>query len=134
MGQYYMVVNLDKKEYLYPHMLGNGLKLMEFGSGGGTTKALAVLLSNSNGRGGGDCHVPDGYKDEFSGRWAGDRIVIAGDYAERGDPGEEPEGGSTEKYKNLYMQCQEEEFKNISLEIRELLVASHEEIGRRWDV
>lgn len=30
MGQYYMVMNLAKKEYLHPHHFGDGLKLMEF--------------------------------------------------------------------------------------------------------
>ena len=29
-GQYYLPVNLDKGEYLDPHKLGDGLKLMEF--------------------------------------------------------------------------------------------------------
>ena len=29
MGQYHYTVNLDKKEYLVPHKLGDGLKLLE---------------------------------------------------------------------------------------------------------
>ena len=33
MGQYFKVLNLDKKEYLHPHCCGDGLKLMEFGGG-----------------------------------------------------------------------------------------------------
>lgn len=85
MGQYYMIVNLDKKQYLNPHKFGDGLKLLEFGSSGnGTMCGLAVLLANSNGRGGGDLRS----EKEVIGSWAGDRIVIAGDYAEKGDAGE----------------------------------------------
>ena len=79
MGQYYYVVNLDKKQYLHPHRFGDGLKLMEFGqSSGGTLLALATLLSNGNGRGGGDINS----EDSLVGSWAGDKIVIAGDYAD----------------------------------------------------
>lgn len=65
-----------------------------------------VLLANSNGRGGGDLiaytkeHDPKTYEpiyskkerawqdaiDAVSGRWAGDEIVIQGDYAKNTDP------------------------------------------------
>ena len=79
MGQYYYVVNLDKKEYLHPHRFDEGLKLMEFGqSSGGTMLALAVLLADGNGREGGDITSDE----PLVGSWAGDRIVIAGDYAD----------------------------------------------------
>jgi hypothetical protein len=81
MGQYYYTVNLDKKEYLHPHKFDDGLKLMEFGqSAGGTLLGLTILLADGNGRGGGDIHS----EDSIVGRWAGDRIVIAGDYADGG--------------------------------------------------
>jgi len=81
MGQYYYVVNLDKRQYLKPHDLGDGAKLMEFAnSRGGTMTALAILLASGNGRGGGDCRVSS----PFIGSWAGDRIVIAGDYDDNG--------------------------------------------------
>lgn len=79
MGQYYMIVNLDKEQYLHPHAFGDGLKLMEFGSNGrGTMLALAVLLARGNGRGGGDLHS----NNRIIGSWAGDRIVVTGDYAD----------------------------------------------------
>jgi hypothetical protein len=82
MGQYHMVFNVTKKQFLHPHKFGEGLKLLEFGcSGCGTMTALAVLLSNSNGRGGGDLRSDD----PLIGSWAGDRIVVCGDYAESGD-------------------------------------------------
>lgn len=89
MGQYHFVCNLDRKEYLHPHRFGDGLKLLEFGScyaAGGTLTGLAILLSEQNGRGGGDLHgdlddTRASYlMENYVGRWAGDRIAIIGDY------------------------------------------------------
>lgn len=81
MGQYYYVINRTKRQYIHPHKFDDGLKLLEFGcSGGGTMTALALLLADGNGRGGGDARS----KSAIIGSWAGDSIVIAGDYA---DPG-----------------------------------------------
>lgn len=83
MGQYHKVYNVDKLEMLHGHDLNCGIKLMEqVGFKKSTSTALFLLLANSNGRGGGDA-VPHSY----IGRWAGDRIVIQGDYADPGDPG-----------------------------------------------
>lgn len=80
-GQYYYIVNTAKRQYLHAHKFGDGLKLMEFGSSGsGTMMALAVLLADGNGRGGGDLHCAS----PLIGSWAGDPIVIAGDYADDG--------------------------------------------------
>lgn len=65
MGQYHVPVNLTKREYLEPHTLGDGIKLMEFGQSGFRTMfALGYLLAND---------------------WKGDIITIAGDYEEEGD-------------------------------------------------
>jgi len=81
MGQCYIIVNLDKKQYINPRKFGDGVKLIEFAdSTPGTMTALAVLLADGNGRGGGDLRSDN----PIIGSWAGDRIVIAGDYA---DPG-----------------------------------------------
>lgn len=92
MGQYHFICNIDKKEFLHPHHLGDGLKLLEFGcSADATLTALAVLLAASNGRGGGDLHIdPQNDRDRLIaehivGRWAGDRIAIIGDYHEQAD-------------------------------------------------
>jgi hypothetical protein len=44
MGQYHVVVNLTKREFIHPHKLGSGLKLWEqiaSGANGGTGAALA---------------------------------------------------------------------------------------------
>jgi hypothetical protein len=83
MGQYHKVYNIDRKEMLHAHKLGLGLKLMEqVGFEKSTADALFLLLANSNGRGGGDAD-----DHSFIGRWAGDRIVVQGDYAGPGDQG-----------------------------------------------
>jgi hypothetical protein len=74
MGQYHLIVNLDKKEYLHPHHAGDGLKLWEFSSGN-TMLCLAVLMAKHDGGGGGDFCLRG-----LSGQWAGDRIAIVGDY------------------------------------------------------
>lgn len=81
MGQYYKIVNIKKKQYITPHTFGDGAKLMEFSmSRNGVLSALAVLLADGNGRGGGDL----GSDNPIVGSWAGDNIVVAGDYADDG--------------------------------------------------
>lgn len=129
MGQYHLVVNLDKKQFLHPNHLGDGLKLLEFGDGGATLTALAILLAKDNGRGLGDLHVasPDTPLDHwakndygltrkrtpfahFVGSWSGDRITIAGDYGDN-LPGKE---------ENLY-QIARREYEDISAPLRELI-------------
>jgi hypothetical protein len=128
-GQYHIVVNLDKKSYLHPNHLGDGLKLLEFGDGGATLTALAILLAKDNGRGLGDLHVamPETplehwENDEYNlkrvrtphahlvGSWSGDRITIAGDYGDN-LPGQE---------ENLYSTAQRD-FEDISAPMRELI-------------
>lgn len=83
MGQYFYVVNMDKRQYLHPHCFDDGLKLMEFGlSGCGTMAGLALLLRRSSEGGGGDFDPGDNssHAVEIVGSWAGDRIVVVGDY------------------------------------------------------
>lgn len=81
MGQYYLICNIDKEEYINPHKFGEGWKLMEFANSRyGTLCGLAVLLADGNNRGGGDLHSDH----EIIGSWAGDRVVVAGDYADEG--------------------------------------------------
>lgn len=109
MGQYYKVVNVTKKQYLSPHAFGSGLKLKEFASDGcSVMTGLAILLANSNGRGGGDL-ISD---NEIVGSWAGDKIVIAGDYAGPGDSCE-PDAGL-----NLYDSCDDDDqYEDISYQV-----------------
>lgn len=81
MGQYYKIVNLKKRQYITPYTFGDGSKLMEFSmSANGVLAGLAILLADGNGRGGGDLHSDN----KIVGSWAGDNIVIAGDYADTG--------------------------------------------------
>ena len=76
MGQYFLVVNTDKKEYLMPHNFGSGLKFMEFTVDGcGVMHGLAHLLAQSS-----DGVAIDA--PEITGRWIGDNVVIIGDYDE----------------------------------------------------
>jgi len=76
MGQYFLVVNTDKKEYLMPHNFGSGLKFMEFTVDGcGVMHGLAHLLAQSS-----DGVAIDA--PEITGRWIGDNVVIVGDYDE----------------------------------------------------
>ena len=84
MGQYHQVYNVDKKESIHGHRINNGLKLLEqIGWDKSTSTALWLLLANSNGRGGGDALS----KHPLIGSWAGDRIVVQGDYVETTDKG-----------------------------------------------
>lgn len=100
MGQYHLIYNKTKKEYFKV----GGAKLWEQAHSA-TAAALLLLLSNSNGRGGGDFMVdikkrdPKTYKaipnkkenelldiiGAIQGRWAGDSLVVQGDYAEEND-------------------------------------------------
>jgi hypothetical protein len=81
MGQYYKIVNIKKKQYITPHTFGDGAKLMEFSmSANGVMAGLAILLADGNGRGGGDLNSDN----PIVGSWAGDNIVVAGDYADTG--------------------------------------------------
>lgn len=110
MGQYYLIVNLTKKQFLHPHKFGDGLKLMEFGgSGSGTMLGLAVLLASGNGRGGGDLHS----ENPIIGTWAGDKIVIAGDY--------DDEGKFVRGKRNLFFVA-EEKYEDISAKVIEALM------------
>lgn len=127
MGQYHVLVNLDKKEYLHPHRMGSGLKLGEWNQSM-MMVALSVLLADNNGAGGGDIFKeetgPGGYRlpADHSGRWAGDRIVITGDYTDPETYKEERKGC------NLYGSLDDDEehgkseFKDISSLMRESLM------------
>lgn len=96
MGQYYLIVNLTKKEYLCPHKAGCGLKAGQVATGP-VSHLLSSLLLNNEG-------------DAPYGGWAGDRIVIAGDYAEQDRPGELP------RMPNLYRRCEAGEYRDITNE------------------
>jgi hypothetical protein len=110
MGQYYKIVNIKKKQYISPYIFGDGSKLMEFSmSANGVLAGLAILLADGNGRGGGDLHS----ENDIVGSWAGDNIVIAGDYADAGKFVKEPE-------QNLY-EVASSEGEDISVKVLDAL-------------
>ena len=81
MGQYWKPVNLTKREFISPHKLNTGLKLLEQCGSGQMASALVILLAvMPERRGGGDFQ-----NNPFIGRWAGDQVVLAGDYSSNGD-------------------------------------------------
>ncbi|QDT38402.1 hypothetical protein [Stratiformator vulcanicus] len=110
MGQYFKAVNLDKKEVVCPWCLGGGAKLWEWAANP-QGAVLTLLLRKSSEGGGGDYNSPPPQivsiedraadiaavvaagitregapmvlpEDSVVGRWAGDRIVLIGDYDE----------------------------------------------------
>ncbi len=130
MGQYHLTVNLTKREFIHPHKLGDGLKLLEQSgwSPGGTNDALHLLLAVSNGRGGGD--FPDS---EWAGRWGGDRIAVIGDYAEDTDLPAEDHAGE------IWGQCHDDEgegcgFRDITDDLIPALEEAYEIVyyGTGW--
>ena len=108
MGQYHKVYNLDKREFIHAHDIDNGLKLLEQCGPSDeptTSDAVWLLLANSNGRGSGDAP-----KHPMVGRWAGDRLVVQGDYAGAEDAAYLPEDVS-------------EKCTNISSDVKQMLRA-----------
>lgn len=111
MGQYHKLVNYDKREVVHPHEIGLGLKQWEhIGFEGGTlSDALYILTMTSPVRGGGDLPLT-----KVSGRWAGDRVMVLGDYTENSDLPEEMKG-------EFLYQISEEEYTDISEEVGKAL-------------
>lgn len=97
MGQYFLLVNQDKKQYVCPWCLGGGAKLWEWAANH-QAGIFPLLLRQSTASGGGDwygyglgydegtCLGCDGSQthqsplDGVVGSWAGDRVTLVGDY------------------------------------------------------
>ena len=121
MGQYYLPVNLDKKQYIHNQNFGGGLKLCEHG--GMILNCLVALLADGNGRGSGDLDS----NNPIIGSWAGDRIMFAGDYADPRPEFAKPtpvwnerkhtwENGPLSEDQTIYRLAREE-WRDISLDI-----------------
>ena len=136
MGQYHYLVNLDKKQFVHPHQIANGMKIAEqIGWEYSTATVLVMLLASSSkdcGRGGGDFRA----KHSLIGSWAGDRIAFIGDYAESSDiPGSDAAlisqavaaACNPNKVKN--QENDGNQWSNISAEVREMMMA---EFGIRY--
>ncbi len=105
MGQYFKVVNKTKRQVMCPHKFGSGAKLMEFSSDSmGIMQGLAILLADGNNRGGGDLRSDN----PIIGSWAGDEIVVTGDYADEGKFCDDPT-------QNLYQNS--EKYKDVSFDV-----------------
>jgi hypothetical protein len=89
MGQYFKAVNIDKREVVCPWCIGGGAKLWEWAANT-QGSIFTLLLRRSDEGGGGDFY---GYHkgcgeggpitcplESLVGRWAGDRVVLVGDY------------------------------------------------------
>ena len=79
MGQYHNIVSMNGNEFLQPYKLGCGLKAWEQ-TAGGIPAALTLLLAANPGNMPADIgHHP------MAGHWAGHRLLVVGDYAEKSD-------------------------------------------------
>lgn len=81
MGQYFKLVNVSKREVVNPWELGGVAKFWEW-IYNPQTRVFPWLLRRSDGDGGGDIHDREGY--QTLGRWAGDPVVLIGDYDSSG--------------------------------------------------
>ena len=90
MGQYFKIVNLTKKEYFSPSILGDGIKFGTLGHGISNV-ALARLLCSPGMMESTAFHRRFGEKgkdDLYVGHWAGDQIIIPGDYERPDESGD----------------------------------------------
>jgi len=122
MGQYHKLINLTKKEYVNPYEIGLGAKHLEGigfeGSMGDVMYLLSIAQGNER-RGGGDA---EGHR--YIGRWAGDKVVVVGDYYD--------EDNDNPKFKGLYdvdVEEQKELWHDISHGVRELLSSVYDDLN-----
>ena len=98
MGQYFVVANTTKKEFLHPHKFGSGLKFLEFTLDGcSVMSGLAHLLGQSS----------DGVANDdatVTGRWIGDHVIIVGDYDTSGVFDEATDGNDYTDISNAVIQ------------------------------
>jgi hypothetical protein len=125
MGQYHLLVNLDKKQKVEPHELGLGVKQWEhLGEFNGTlADAMYLLCMTSPARGGGDLPATP-----MSGAWTGDRVVILGDYTQDSDLPNVPNA------KNLYHEA-DKTYDDVSHDVaRSLEMAFKIKLTNLWSM
>ena len=76
-GQYFIAVNVSKKEYVTAWEIGGVAKLWEW-CANHWAGIFPYLLRKSDESGGGDLKDFDTAK--YAGRWAGDKVYLVGDY------------------------------------------------------
>ena len=84
MGQYFKIVNKTKKQVLEPMTFGSGCKHGEIISNadrGSVLQALGHLITTCSG-GWGEWHEGTSKFIRYKGTWAGDEIILVGDYHE----------------------------------------------------
>ena len=101
MGQYWQWTCPESGETVSTHEFGSGLKYLEQWFSGPLYTAIMVLMTDTTslGHGGGDFHIenaPEPLKvliKPILGRWAGKRVVFAGDYTENDEHKQIDENG-----------------------------------------
>lgn len=83
MGQYFKIVNEDTHEVITSWGLGGAAKFWEW-LYNRQASVFVWLLRKSDGDGGGDMHADERQRYRTLGRWAGDRIILIGDYDSSG--------------------------------------------------
>jgi hypothetical protein len=110
MGQYHILCNLTKKQFVNPTSLGFGNKQREHtGFSGDMGEVLYLLTMVPEARGGGD--ILSSHSDEswlFIGSWLGDRVAVVGDYSKDSDLPDYPKFGS------IYGLCSENSYSLFS--------------------
>jgi len=83
MGQYFKIVNEDKREVITSWGLGHTAKFWEW-LYNPHARVFVWLLRKSDGDGGGDIHPEERSRYSTLGRWARDRLTLIGDYDSSG--------------------------------------------------
>ncbi len=70
MGQYFIIANLDKKQYIHPHDLRCGAKRLEIYNDS-VIKDLMSFLSKTS---------PQERSFLYAGKWVNDKVMLIGDF------------------------------------------------------
>jgi len=106
--EYFIIANLDKREYIEPHSFNGGSKLAEF-IGSDYLNALGWLVTDSS--------VPL-EKARTRGRWCGDRIIMAGNWSDNDN------AVQSKEYKHHYAEIHNDGYEDISADVVDELVSN----------